>query len=162
MKLSAACEIEDISKLRVILVHENEKDIYGEHGKDCLDLMQAVDSPKLRSAFDFGNFVISGERPRDNWPLLKPYTAHFHIKDAKLGPTMNIVPPGDGDGDIGPILADAYRSGYRGFVTMEPHLKVAGHSHGETGPELFGVAVQRLKQTCRAHNVPLEGDARDA
>jgi sugar phosphate isomerase/epimerase len=76
--------------------------------------MQAVNSPKLRSAFDFANFVIAGDKPSDNWPLLKPFTAHFHIKDAKFGPVMNIVPPGEGDGDIGPILADAYQSGYRG------------------------------------------------
>jgi 3-dehydroshikimate dehydratase len=148
-------KIDYIGKLPVTLVHENEKDIYGERGEDCVDLMKAVESPKLRSAFDFGNFVVSGQRPRANWPFLKAYTAHFHIKDAKLGPVMNIVPPGDGDGDIGTILADAYRSGYRGFVTMEPHLKVAGHSHGETGPELFKVAVDGLKKVCRDNGVPL-------
>ena len=150
-------KVDYIAKLPVVMVHENEAAIYGEHGKECQDLLQAVNSPKLRAAFDFGNFVIAGDKPRDNWPLLKPFTTHFHIKDAKFGPKMNIVPPGQGDGDIGPILADAYKSGYRGFVTMEPHLKVAGHSHGETGPELFKVAVDSLKKTCREHGVPLAG-----
>jgi sugar phosphate isomerase/epimerase len=150
-------KVDYIRSLPVTMVHENEADIFGEHGGECEDLLSAVDSPKLRCAFDFANFVIAGDRPRDNWPLLKPYTVHFHIKDAKFGPKMNIVPPGEGDGDIGPILADAYQSGYRGFVTMEPHLKVAGHSHGETGPELFKVAVDSLKKTCKAHGVPLAG-----
>jgi 3-dehydroshikimate dehydratase len=150
-------KVEYLANRPITLVHENEAAIYGEHGQDCLDLLQSVNSPKLRAAFDFGNFVIAGDKPRDNWPLLKPFTTHFHIKDAKFGPKMNIVPPGEGDGDIGPILADAYKSGYRGFLTMEPHLKVAGHSHGETGPELFKVAVDALKKTCRENGVPLAG-----
>ena len=34
----------------VVLVHENEKAIYGEHGRDCLDLMESIKSPKLRTA----------------------------------------------------------------------------------------------------------------
>src|SRR5688572_5623311 len=81
-------KVEYLGNRQITLVHENEADIYGEHGKECLDLLQAVNSPKLRAAFDFGNFVIAGERPRDNWPLLKSYSTHIHVKDAKLGPKM--------------------------------------------------------------------------
>ena len=44
----------------VTLLHENEKDIYGEKVRECADLMEAIDSPKLRSAFDFANFVQAG------------------------------------------------------------------------------------------------------
>src|SRR6185437_12500875 len=55
------------------LVHENEKGIYGDIAQRCLDLMKTINSPKLRCAFDFGNFVQVGERPLDNWQLLKPY-----------------------------------------------------------------------------------------
>ena len=139
-----------------VLVHENEKGIFGDVGKRCADLMRSVDSPKLRCAFDFANFVQVGERPIDNWPALKPYTAHIHIKDAKLG-TGQVVPAGEGDGDIPEILGDGYTGGYRGFLTLEPHLKVAGHSHGETGPELFGVAADALKAVCRAKGIPLAG-----
>lgn len=138
----------------VTIVHENERDIYGDRGQYCLDLMRAVESPRLRCAFDFANFGLLGERPRDNWPLLKPYTAHFHIKDCRMS-SGQIVPAGEGDGDIATILPDAYQSGYRGFLSLEPHLKVAGHSHGETGPELFKVAAEALKKLCREAGVPL-------
>ncbi len=156
-------KVDHIGASGVALVHENEKDIYGDLGRHCLDLMRAVDSPKLRCAFDFANFVQCGEHPRDNWPLLKPYTAHIHIKDATFGGPAGgigkVVPAGEGDGDIAAILADAYQSGYRGFLSLEPHLKVAGHSHGETGPELFKVAADALKKLCREHGVPLAGSA---
>ncbi len=137
-----------------VMVHENEKGIYGDTGRRCLDLMAGVDSPKFRTAFDFANFVQVKENPLDNWAVLKPYTVHIHIKDARMA-DGHVVPAGEGDGQIGPILEDAYKSGYRGFVTMEPHLKVAGHSHGETGPELFKVAVDALKAILRDADVPL-------
>lgn len=164
-------KVDYISTVGVTLVHENEKDIYGDRGQYCLDLMRAVESPKLRCAFDFANFVQVGERPRDNWPLLKPYTVHIHIKDATFGDgtaagggspaggggTGRVVPAGEGDGDVAAILTDAYQSGYRGFLSLEPHLKVAGHSHGETGPELFKVAADALKKLCRQTGVPLAG-----
>jgi 3-dehydroshikimate dehydratase len=143
-----------IQNTDVSLVHENEKGIFGDIGRRCEWLMRTLDAPKLRCAFDFANFVQSGERPLENWPKLKPYTAHIHIKDAKAG-TGAVVPAGEGDGQLAEILADAYASGYRGFVSLEPHLKVAGHSHGETGAELFGVAADALKKLLAGRNIPL-------
>jgi 3-dehydroshikimate dehydratase len=140
----------------ITLAHENEKGIFGDIGRRCLDLMKSVNNPQLRCAFDFANFVQVGEHPLDNWALLKPYTAHIHIKDAKWG-SGHVVAAGQGDGQIEPILSDAWNSGYRGFLVLEPHLKVAGHSHGETGPELFKVAAEALKEICRRNRIRLAG-----
>lgn len=148
------CEF--LKDIPVVMVHENEKGIFGDIGRRCLDLMQSVNHPKLRCAFDFANFVQVGDNPLDNWPSLKPFTAHIHIKDAKNG-TGHVVPAGEGDGHIPEILKDAWDSGYRGFLTLEPHLKVAGHSHGETGPDLFKVAADALKSICRKQGIQLAG-----
>jgi sugar phosphate isomerase/epimerase len=148
-------KVEYVKDHPVTLVHENEARIYGEKGKQCVDLMKTIDSPKLRSAFDFANFVHAGENPKDNWPALKPYTVHIHIKDMKFnGP---VVPAGEGDGEVGPILADAYKSGYRGFLSLEPHLSQAGQFSGFSGPDLFTKAVDALKKVCREYQVPLAG-----
>ncbi len=149
-------KVDYLKNRQVIMVHENEKGIFGDTGRRCAELMKAIDSPKLRMAFDFANFVQCGEEPELNWPALKHYTVHIHIKDAVAG-SGKVVPAGQGDGHIGTILADAYQSGYRGFLSLEPHLKVAGHSHGETGPELFKVAADALKALCRQIGVPLAG-----
>ena len=149
-------KIDYIKSRPVTLVHENEKGIFGDIGRRCADLMRSIDSPRLRMAFDFANFVQCGEDPQHNWPMLKAYTAHIHIKDARRS-DGKVVPAGQGDGGIAPILADAYAGGYRGFLSLEPHLKVAGHSHGETGAELFKVAADALKDLCRRVNVPLAG-----
>jgi len=147
-------KIEYINDLPVTLVHENEKGIYGDIASRCVDLMQSIKSPKLRTAFDFANFVQCGQDPLAIWPALKPFTAHFHIKDAMNG-TGKVVPAGQGDGQLVPILADAYNSGYRGCLSLEPHLKVAGHSFGETGEALFKVAADALKVVCSAAAIPL-------
>lgn len=147
-------KVEYVSKYPVTIVHENEKGIFGDIGRRCANLLNAIDSPKLRAAFDFANFVQVGDRPADNWPSLKPFTVHIHIKDA-LAASGAVVPAGQGDGQIEPILVDAYRSGYRGFLSLEPHLKLAGHSHGETGAELFKVAADALKVILQRNGIPL-------
>ncbi len=102
-------KIDYLGNRPMALVHENEKDIYGEKGKECLDLLKTIDSPKFRSAFDFANFVQVGEKPMDNWPALKPYSAHIHVKDALLA-DGKVVPAGKGDGQIEPILIDLQKS----------------------------------------------------
>jgi sugar phosphate isomerase/epimerase len=147
-------KLEYLGNRDIILVHENEKGIFGDRGEPCLDLMKSVNSPKLRTAFDFANFVQVKDDPAKNWPLLKPYTAHIHIKDARWA-TGEVVPAGQGDGKLPEILRDAYASGYRGLLSLEPHLKVAGHSHGETGEALFKVAADALKTVCRQVAIPL-------
>jgi sugar phosphate isomerase/epimerase len=47
----------------VILVHENEKEIYGDIPRRCLDIVTSVSSPKLQLAWDPANFVQVGVRP---------------------------------------------------------------------------------------------------
>ena len=138
------------------LLHENEKGIFGDTGRRCHDLMAAVDSPRFRAAFDFANFIQVGERTPENWKLLAPFTAHIHIKDAVLT-DGHIVPAGKGDGEIGRVLADAYRSGYRGFLSLEPHLAADQQFSGFSGPGLFKVAADALKELCRSNGVPLAG-----
>src|SRR2546422_4080034 len=107
-------KIEYVQGRAPVLLHENERDIYGETGARCLDLHQKLDCPKFKAAFDFANFVQAGEDPAKNWAMLKPYTVHIHIKDALLA-DGKVVPAGKGDGKLAEILKDAYASGYRGF-----------------------------------------------
>ena len=138
------------------LIHENEANIYGETGRQCLDIHQSIASPKLCAAFDFANFVQAGENPLDNWPLLKPYTAHFHVKDARAS-NGQIVPAGQGDGHLAEILKDACASGYRGFLSLEPHLAAHGQFAGFSGPALFQTAVDALRKLARENSLPLAG-----
>jgi 3-dehydroshikimate dehydratase len=149
-------KVDYIKGKNVTLVHENEAKIYGEKGRECLDLMKSINSPQFRSAFDFANFVQCKEKPLDNWPALKPYSVHIHIKDAMMA-DGKVVPAGQGDGQLEPILIDLRNSNYSGFFSLEPHLAVHGQLSGFSGPELFDKAANALKDLCRKNNIPLAG-----
>lgn len=75
----------------VILLHENEKDIYGDSVERCTALMSEIYSEYFKAVFDPANFVQCGENAKDAFLKLKPYIAYVHIKDAtKDG---DVVPP---------------------------------------------------------------------
>ena len=106
----------------VILIHENEKDIYGDIGSRCKTILDELASPYFKAAFDFANFVQCGEDTAACWELLKEHVAYIHIKDAVTGSNEN-VGCGTGDGKIPQLLAKAIKEdGYEGFLTLEPHL----------------------------------------
>ncbi len=151
-----SAKVDFIRNGSVTLLHENEVGIYGARGPECLDLMKTIQSPKLRNAFDFANFVQAGDHPLNNWPGLKPYTVHIHIKDAKWGSGL-VVPAGQGDGDLEPILVDAWKSGYDGFLSLEPHLAAHEQFFGFSGPGLFKVGADALKALCRKNGIELAG-----
>jgi sugar phosphate isomerase/epimerase len=145
-----------VKNRNVTLIHENEKGIYGDTAKYCLDLLKSVDSPKFKAAFDFGNFIQVGDKPLEGWPLLKPWSVHIHIKDVK-GKEDRAVPAGQGDGHIEEILVDLKKSGYAGFLSLEPHLKAAGQFSGFSGPALFKMAADALKVICDRNGIELAG-----
>lgn len=106
----------------VTLIHENEKDIYGDTGKRCKTLMNALADPLFQCAFDFANFVQCKEDTEECWNLLRPYISYIHIKDAVSENKENVV-CGTGEGKIKELLDRAINEeGYEGFLTLEPHL----------------------------------------
>lgn len=104
-----------------VLLHENEKEIYGDTAERCLDLMQRFYGENFRCTFDFANFVQCGQDTLEAYEMLRPYIAYVHIKDAVLG-TGEVKPAGEGDGHVAKILEKLDQSGYTGFLSLEPHL----------------------------------------
>ncbi|MFQ6036653.1 MAG: sugar phosphate isomerase/epimerase family protein [Sedimentisphaerales bacterium] len=146
-RMSAKVKI--VENTDVVMVHENETDIYGHSAENCVDLVKTVDSPKLRLVYDPANFVW-GQKITDNvkscWPLMKPYVVHIHIKDWKLGAKDVGSIPGEGDGQIKELLAELAAMNYDGWLTMEPHLRAGGQFGGDTGPELFSQAIAAVRK----------------
>jgi 3-dehydroshikimate dehydratase len=130
----------------VQLLHENEKDIYGDTGERCQEIFQACDSSNLRGAFDPANYIQCGVRPMtEAYPLVAPYIAYYHIKDALIE-TRKVVPAGEGDGQLQQLVQVLREQNFNGFLSLEPHLSAAGLFQGFSGPELFVVAVKALKK----------------
>jgi sugar phosphate isomerase/epimerase len=138
--------IVEAEKTPIVLAHENEKGIYGDTSVRCLDLYSALQSPAFTGIFDFANFVQCGQHPyADCWLKLRPFISYFHIKDA-LYSSGQVVPAGQGDGDVTAILSEAFAAGFNNFLTLEPHLSVAEASYGRTTPDLFHTASDALKR----------------
>lgn len=105
----------------VVLLHENEKDIYGDTDIRCHNILKNIDQESFKGIFDFANFVQCGVNPLEAYALLKEYIEYIHIKDALYDINENVV-CGTGDGKIYEILKMEIEQGYSGFLTLEPHL----------------------------------------
>jgi sugar phosphate isomerase/epimerase len=138
----------------LILAHENEKEIYGDVPGRCADLIAEVGSPALRATFDPANFVQCGVRPfAEAYALIRPYLVYLQVKDA-LAATGEVVPAGQGDGELPQTLAALRDSGFAGFMSLEPHLAQAGRFGGFSGPEGFVRAASALKLLLNEASIP--------
>ena len=130
----------------VLLAHENEKEIYGDLPGRCADLIASVDSPALRATFDNANFVQCGVRPfSDAYPLIRPYLLYVQVKDARAA-DGEVTPAGEGDGEMRETLQALRDSGFDGYMSLEPHLDLAGRQGGFSGPDKFRQAARALKR----------------
>jgi sugar phosphate isomerase/epimerase len=121
----------------VILVHENEKDIYGDIPRRCLDIVTSVNSPNLKLAWDPANFVQVGVRPfTEGYAMLRPHVSYVQIKDALLA-DASVVVAGAGDGEVPETVRALRDDGFDGFFSLEPHLGKYTAFGALSGPELF-------------------------
>ena len=106
----------------LICCHENEKGIYGDTAERCLEILEAC-AGKLRAVFDPANFVQCGVDTLKAYDLLEDYIEYFHIKDA-LYENAEVVPAGQGDGNVEEILRKYDKHKKVTVLSLEPHLKV--------------------------------------
>ena len=114
-----------------------------------VDLLETIGQryfPKTFGAvYDAANYVFCGYDPWEGWQRTKRWTVHFHIKDWIADAKHGSI-PGEGQGRIPEVIADAVKLDYDGFATMEPHLLGGGPTGGVTGPDLFPKAVAAFKR----------------
>jgi 3-dehydroshikimate dehydratase len=135
----------------VMLLHENEKDIYGDTIARCVDLLQNCGSTHFRAIFDPANFIQCGQTPYpDAYNALRPWLHYVHVKDARRD--GSVVPTGEGVADFPALLQRLRTDGYDGFFSLEPHLALGAQYRGFSGPELFRRASQALQQMLQAMN----------
>jgi sugar phosphate isomerase/epimerase len=141
----------------LVLLHENEKEIYGDTAKRCLDIINTMNCSYVKATFDPANFVqMDKEAYPDSFEILKDHIEYMHIKDA-LFLDHRVVPAGEGDGRVEEILSQLMKNGYEGFLSLEPHLAgfkgfnaleldAAAKSLPEGGPREFAIAFKALNK----------------
>jgi sugar phosphate isomerase/epimerase len=119
-------------------LHENCMNYGGMGWPFMLKLLDNV--PGLKVVFDTGNPVFNDDRSKPKpWPKqdawefyckVKEFIAHIHIKDGIWDPIkkeMHYTYPGEGQGAVKQILRDLIKSGYKGGISIEPHLASVFH-----------------------------------
>ena len=133
----------------VVLLHENERDIYGDTIARCVDLMGSVDDAHFQAALDPANFVVCGQVPYpDAYDALRSWVQYVHVKDVRADGAL--APAGEGVARWPDLLQRLRQDGYDGVLSLEPHLAEAGQYQGVSGPDLFRRASQALQLLLRA------------
>jgi sugar phosphate isomerase/epimerase len=136
-----------------VLLHENEKEIYGDIPARCLDVVESIGSDQLRLAWDPANFVQCAVQPfTEAYGMLRPYVEYVHVKDALMA-TGHVVPAGEGDGEIPETLRALEADGFDGFFSMEPHLGTSHLAGGFSGAESFTRATEAFTGLLDAQGV---------
>lgn len=137
----------------IMLLHENEKDIYGDSPQRCLDLLESVNSPHLRAIFDPANFIQVGFSPYPYaYELLADYVSYIHVKDAR-NEDGSVCVVGEGDGRWPEFVSTLNQRGFSGFFSLEPHL--GGSSCPGGGADGFIQAATALKRILKSQDADI-------
>jgi len=135
----------------MILLHENEKGIYGDTIARNVDLLQSINDPAFCSVLDPANYLQCAQTPYpDAYEAILPWLRSVHVKDVRAD--GKLVVAGAGDARWPELLQRLRQDGYDGFLALEPHLAAAGQYQGFSGPELFRQASQALQHLLQQMN----------
>jgi sugar phosphate isomerase/epimerase len=120
----------------IIIVHENCSGWGGLSAENMIRLVKEINSPNFKLLYDTGNVLHynKGTDPWDFYIKVKPYIEYVHIKDYNKEEKATF--PGEGEAKVKEILTDLKKSGYKGFVSIEPHIASVVHEGKVGDPEL--------------------------
>ncbi len=121
------------------VVHENCMN-WGGMSPSYVKRMQD-EVPDMKWVFDTGNPVFIDDRDKpghkqDAWEMyqaVKPSMVHVHVKDGRFDAEKKaevFTYPGEGDGQTARIMGDLVKTGYNGYISIEPHVAVVFHGAG--------------------------------
>lgn len=119
----------------VILAHENCNG-YGSLGpRQFNELVEAINSPAFKLIIDTGNQTMHYQDVERTWAYYeetKAHICHVHIKCGRPGADGKYTTcyP-DEDPVQARILGDLKKRGYKGWISIEPHLQAAIHAGKE-------------------------------
>lgn len=140
----------------LMALHENEKDIFGDVPRRCVDVIDSVGSDHLRHIIDPANYVQCGVKPfTEAYPMVRPKLAFMHIKDAAFA-TGEVRAAGEGEGEVREVVRALRDDGFDGFFSLEPHLGDFDAFGGKCGPELWTKAHTAFTTMLREEGVDFQ------
>jgi protein FrlC len=136
-------------KLGVKLLLEPAPDMLIETSDHMLELFKEVDSgEELAVSFDLVHFYCVGEDPLAAWEKLQPHVALVRIADAPENRVHSHLQLGEGVLDIRSFLEAVEKSGYQGYVVIQPD----GYEQS-AGKIVYGAASYLQEAGCMARKI---------
>ncbi len=127
------------------LLHENERHIVGDRPERVQAFAEAIDSPHFRLIWDPANYVQVGVlNSMQYFDAQADRVDCVHVKDSRADNT--VVTAGEGEGQFPELMTALRERGFDGVLALEPHLKLAAHSIGFSGPDGMTRAVNALRR----------------
>ena len=125
-----AAKAEDVG---VDVLVEPEPDLLIETSDQFLEVLERVDSDRIRCNFDAGHLYCVGEDPAEQVARLGEHSPHYHLEDIPADRSHEHTQLGDGAMDIDGFLGALEGRGYDGFVTVElyPYEETAAETARE-------------------------------
>jgi sugar phosphate isomerase/epimerase len=119
-----AAAAEKVHAAGLTLLIETEEGFWADTGARSAALVRAVGHPALAINWDPANSFCEGDRPYpDGYSHVRTMVRNVHFKDARRFADGRCAFVADGEvdwqGQIRALIAD----GYRGCITLEPHLE---------------------------------------
>lgn len=120
---------------------ENTPGTYCAKSKECLEVLQTVNSPALKFAFNPANFAAEGEKPFLGTPSsLRRWIQVLYVNDGLFSGDARL--PGYGNAEIKELISIMRCRSFNGYLCLKPGL--------DKTPETFSKTVrafQRLLET---------------
>ena len=137
----------------VIAVHENEKEIFGDIPRRCLDIVTDGRLPESQAAWDPANFVQCGVKPFSEGYATCGRTPSTSRSRTRCSPTPPWCVAGAGDGEVAETIRALREDGFDGFFSLEPHLGTQNALGGFSGADLWIQAQAAFTDILRSEGI---------
>ena len=133
----------------VTLLVENVRSCWGNTAVNTVRILEATDHPRVKLNWDPSNGFVSGGDPfPPGYQIARPWTAHVHVKDARVvDPSTGLIAwecVGRGEVDFVGQLRALIADGFAGAVNLETHWHPEGRSKEANSRESFAGMLQAL------------------
>ena len=133
----------------VTLLVENVRSCWGNTAVNTVRILEATDHPRVKLNWDPSNGFVSGGDPfPPGYEIARPWTAHVHVKDARVvDPSTGLIAwecVGRGEVDFVGQLRALIADGFAGAVNLETHWHPEGRSKEANSRESFAGMLQAL------------------
>ena len=133
----------------VTLLVENVRSCWGNTAVNTVRILEAANHPRIKLNWDPSNGFVSGGDPFPRgYEIARPWTAHVHVKDARVVDHLTGLIAwecvGRGEVDFVGQLRALIDDGFAGAVNLETHWHPEGRSREANSRESFAGMLEAL------------------